>query len=105
MQRFKRRNWGWWLVLWRGSKFKVKLLRFKKGGSLSMQKHRFRKELWLFLGGEGKNLGKSYSKGDYLLIERLEWHKFVADKKTWVLELQYGNRCDEEDIERKDENI
>lgn len=69
-----------------------------------MQRHKHRKELWLFLKGRGTNLSKAFKKGDYLLIERLDWHKFIAEKRTVVLEIQYGELCCETDIERN-ENI
>lgn len=112
MKRFARRNWGWWLVLWREPKFKVKLLYFKEGGAISMQRHQHRNELWLFLKGrgqmilEGEVLGSQQhkAKGDSLLISQKIWHKFTAEKKTWVLEIQYGELCCEKDIERN-ENI
>lgn len=110
MQRFARRKWGWWLVLWRKPRFKVKLLRFKKGQSISLQRHQWRNELWLFLGGLGDPLlgyGKAVvsrpcRRGDCLLIEKMKWHKFTATKPTWVLEIQFGDLCVEKDIERKD---
>lgn len=107
--RFARRKWGWWIVLLDRPSFKLKLLRFRKKGALSMQKHYLRSELWLFLKGGGLFLGQedyiAPSAGDYHMIEQKAWHKFIADKVTWVLEVQYGVACKESDIERKDENI
>lgn len=100
--RFKRREWGYYIVLWRRPKFKVKILKFRAGESISLQKHKFRNELWLILKGQGKNMGYPYKRGDFLMIGKHEWHKFTARKKTTILEIQFGEVCDENDIERKD---
>lgn len=114
MQRFAKRDWGWWCVLWHRPRYKVKLLRFKKGKSISLQRHEHRSELWLFLKGRGlpictkllPAIVEPYKrKGDYLLIAKRKWHKFTAVKTTWILEIQFGDVCVESDIERKDENI
>lgn len=99
--RFARRPWGWWLVLISRKHFKVKLLRFKKGGALSMQRHEKRHELWLFLSGNGIMAYQTPpSAGDYKMIRRKHWHQYKAAKTTWVLEIQYGEECKESDIER-----
>ena len=116
MKRFKRRSWGWWLILWRKPRFKIKLLKFKTGGSISLQRHKWRHELWLILKGTGTPVCgyglaslptalKPVKKGDYMLIEKMKWHKFTALSPTLVLEIQFGELCCEKDIERKDENI
>lgn len=108
----KRRKWGLWATLYRGKHFKIKLMRFKKGSALSMQKHQLRNELWVFLKGSGtleireKDTKGSYfkrkQKGDYENIESGNWHQYRAIKPTWVLEVQYGILCTEKDIERKE---
>lgn len=99
--RFARRPWGWWLVLLSREHFKVKLLRFKRGGQLSMQRHQKRNELWLFLSGNGLMAYSSAPKaGDYKMIRCGRWHQYMAARPTWVLEVQYGETCKEADIER-----
>lgn len=106
--RFVRKPWGWYFVLLNRKSFKVKLLKFKPGKSCSMQKHKDRSELWLFLKGEGefgwdeKCFDHVFDvvKGDFVHIPELKYHQYTAKKKTLVLEIQYGLRCDEEDIER-----
>jgi hypothetical protein len=56
---FKRRTWGWWAVLWqwplfsKGPRYKLKLLYFKKGGSISLQRHFHRTEKWFLIFGHG----------------------------------------------------
>lgn len=101
-----KRKWGWYLDLLRRKEFKVKLLRFRAGRSCSMQKHSARSELWLCLGGEGimdGDPGNSYGveKGDWALIDTGRWHRFSALRPTWFLEIQFGARCEEDDIVRK----
>lgn len=108
--RFRKRPWGWWFVILDRKHFKVKLLRFKSGGQLSTQYHNERQELWLFLKGAcdyefSTPLGVYSSYGDFSagsaarIGERM-LHKLKAKEITWVLEIQYGEKCDEEDIVR-----
>lgn len=95
------------LTLLKGKHFKVKLLYFKEGGAISMQRHKHRDELWLWIFGDGHMLQSQDQKrashapraGDYLLIEKMRWHKYIAQKPTLVLEIQTG-KCSERDIER-----
>lgn len=90
--RFARRTWGYYITLINRKHFKVKLLRFKEGGSLSIQRHSLRSELWVFLTGEHE--------GNHYHIPVGEYHTYHATKKSLVLEIQYGDYCDEDDITR-----
>lgn len=38
--------------------------------------------------------------GEHINIPVGWWHKFIAKKTTWVLEVQYGQECKEKDIIR-----
>ena len=103
--RFKKTRWGWWLVLLDREHFKVKLLRFRADGGCSMQKHQLRGELWCFLTGGGLfdfSNGRPISKmsGDAEVVPSEYWHKFTATFPTLVLEIQYGHKCDENDMIR-----
>lgn len=102
--RFVRRPWGWWLVLLDRPRFKVKLLKFVSGRSLSLQYHNHRNELWLFLKGEGNfwlDKDNQYCRGgEFRLVDVAKLHKYRATTNTYVLEIQYGERCFEEDIVR-----
>jgi len=121
IKRFCKRPWGWWLVLLDREHFKVKLLRFNSLGSLSRQYHSHRSELWLFLSGGGgfytgakdavknnyvdcdSNLSdQTVLAGDWALADQGKQHRFRngAKRGTWVLEIQYGEKCVEEDIVR-----
>lgn len=100
-----RKRWGWFITLLRGKHFKVKILYFKEGGSISMQRHMSRSELWLFIFGEGefhKNNASTSGKwsGFYKTVEPKTWHQFKARKPSLVLEIQYGQKCSERDIVR-----
>lgn len=94
------RPWGWWLVLLNRRYFKVKLLRFKPGGALSKQYHNQRNELWLFLCGAGKFNNQRIRAGEWRLAQKRRKHRYIATSRTWVLEIQYGDICIEEDIVR-----
>lgn len=102
--RFARRSWGWWFVLFRRDRFKIKLLWVKRGERLSIQKHHRRSELWCFLGGRGqfllKNEWLSISPGDYRLVPGQVVHSYHAFWDTLVIEIQFGDICVEDDIER-----
>jgi hypothetical protein len=89
--RFKRRQWGWWLVLLDRKHFKVKLLRFNGKRRMSRQYHRNRNELWLFLSGNKSGKWRQHYK--------MKEHTYTGPK-AYVLEIQYGARCIEEDIVR-----
>lgn len=103
------RFWGsYWTVLDKKT-FKVKILSFNPEKECSMQRHRERNELWLFLSGTGKMLKKigkqvvqqDIRAGDWYHVPRGEWHQYKSEKATVVLEIQYGDKCEEEDIERE----
>ena len=105
---YAKRPWGFWINLIVRGHFKVKLICFKKGGKLSMQKHQYRDELWCFLSGWGYMISENGTrrftgKGNVFNISRQTWHQYIALKKTWVLEIQSGAKCEETDIERKDD--
>lgn len=92
LNRFVRRKWGWYLTILDRAFFKVKILRFSKNRKLSNQYHHLRNELWLFLSG--------IHAGQWMQIPRGELHTYFAKRPTYVLEIQYGEKCVEEDIVR-----
>lgn len=113
MIKFVRRSWGYYITLLDRKHFKVKLLRFKKGGECSLQYHHLRDELWLFLKGNGQFTlipdsrrpddpnGVFEAYGDSVIkVGKLAVHKYLAIIPSLVLEIQYGEKCDEEDIVR-----
>jgi cytidyltransferase-like protein len=101
------RSWGYYRVLHDVSGAKVKELTIDPGQSLSMQQHEHRAEYWLVT--EGKCLVNN--EDGQLTIPRhgtfkvhpLQWHQLSNPYKEpcRIVELQYGARCTEEDIERR----
>lgn len=102
--RFSRRKWGWYFTLIDRKHFKVKLLKFNERCNCSLQHHRSRKELWLFLYGKGDfhKDGSEFpvAQGDYVHVGSRVRHRFTALTCSLVLEVQYGDKCDEQDIVR-----
>lgn len=89
--RFRRRPWGWYLVLLDRKHFKVKLLRFSGKHRMSRQYHRCRNELWLFLTGKRS--------GQWKLNQRMKEHTYTGGRAL-AIEIQYGSKCEESDIVR-----
>ena len=107
------RNWGYYRVLHEyGPHVKVKELTVEPGKKLSMQRHKQRAEHWFVSEGEASVYGldvatditlTKYAKHKSLHILREQWHMLAneTDKPLKVVEIQYGENCVEEDIERR----
>jgi D-beta-D-heptose 7-phosphate kinase/D-beta-D-heptose 1-phosphate adenosyltransferase len=107
------RPWGYYRVLHEGSGVKVKELTVDPGAALSMQRHKDRSEFWLVDSGEASvytlnratdpELKGRYTRHEYLHIGQHEWHQLVNEDPNplKIIEIQYGDRCEEVDIERK----
>ena len=101
------RAWGWYLTLFRTPWFCVKILRFKPEGALSMQKHKHRTEIWFLMNAMGilaDDVEKTWVNKfwGFVRIKPNTWHKFTAfHNPVYAIELQYGRKVTESDIERK----
>lgn len=110
------RTWGYYRVLHEIQGCKVKELTVDPGQSLSLQRHKDRTEIWLVAEGECmvEHHGHAVETDEYLVhtplhthheyrIPRTKWHRLFNpyDKPCRIIEIQYGIRCDEEDIERR----
>lgn len=107
------RPWGYYRVLHETPGVKVKELTVDPGAALSMQRHQGRSEFWLVSSGEATvyTLNKAtdmelqgrYQRHEYLHIGTQEWHQLVNEEPNplKIVEIQYGERCEEGDIERK----
>ena len=102
------RPWGYYRVLHSvGDGVKVKELTVNPGASLSMQRHEHRAELWFVAEGEAtlnwEFGGEKIKLHHQETINVGEWHQLrnPTDKPLRVIEIQYGNKCVEEDIERR----
>ena len=106
------RKWGYYRVLHEVPNMKVKELMVMPGESLSMQKHQYRNEYWIVSEGQCV-VNCTLSNGYRLPPETLEKHKdFHIVTGEWhqltnpfatpcrIVEIQYGEKCIEEDIER-----
>lgn len=109
------RSWGYYRVLHEVPGLKVKELTVDPGQQLSMQKHQHRSELWFI--AEGKATVGEYSRvyptaiqNPQLLnhstrrVPKEQWHQLANpyNEPCRIIEIQYGDRCDEDDIERRE---
>jgi cytidyltransferase-like protein len=108
------RIWGYYRVLHEVPGCKVKELTVDPGKSLSMQRHHERAEYWLV--SEGRCIVNAALANGYALPSRElsmhqeykvpvgEWHQLTNpyDVPCRIVEIQYGEQCIEEDIERRD---
>jgi cytidyltransferase-like protein len=113
------REWGYYRVVHEfGREVKLKELTVAPGGSLSMQKHASRSEFWFVAEGIATVFTVAYpndprrgtkdilvgkfGKHDHTFIQVTEWHKLVnqGNEPLKLIEIQYGENCVEEDIER-----
>lgn len=106
------RAWGYYKVLDEGNGWKIKELVVAPNSCLSLQRHHYRSETWLVKSGSGTyihgsedyNLSADHIQEGFILeISAGHWHQLIngTNKDLVIHELQYGTKCDEEDIERK----
>ena len=108
------RQWGYYRVLHEdGPHLKLKELTVDPGKKLSMQRHQYRNEHWFVTEGtaivntldeDGNVKMRNFvMQNMQIYISRNEWHQLVNEKDTQlkVIEIQFGEKCIEEDIERK----
>jgi mannose-1-phosphate guanylyltransferase len=122
------RVWGFYDVIANFKSTKVKELVVKPNTCLSFQRHKHRSEFWLVNEGiarvvlstdyqESCSRGDPYSreelierdcwtvvlrKHEHLHIPVGEWHQLInpSNKELSIIEIQYGDMCEEQDIER-----
>ena len=101
------RPWGHYRVLYDIKGCKVKELVVKPGHKLSMQKHQHRSEFWFVSEGEATVRWDNYGvtklvRHDSEIISKTEWHQLCNDTQNSlkIIEIQYGDLCDEADIQR-----
>lgn len=107
------RSWGYYRVLHEVPGMKVKELTVNPGESLSMQRHQHRAEYWIV--SEGSAVVESQMTSGYRMpaitlkqhqehqVPVNEWHRLTNpfDVPARIVEIQYGEHCVEEDIERQ----
>jgi cytidyltransferase-like protein len=107
------RPWGYYRVLHEVPGVKVKELTVEPGKSLSMQKHQFRSEYWIVSEGQAvvnratpldyQLPSATLDKHNQLHVAVQEWHQLTNpyEHPLKIVEIQYGEQCIEEDIERR----
>ena len=107
------RQWGYYRILHEdGSTVKLKELTVDPGKALSMQRHDKRNEFWFVSQGIATvytlnvstdlELLGMYKKHQHIWIDNRQWHQLRNETKEplKIIEIQYGENCVEEDIER-----
>ena len=102
------RTWGYYRVLHDVPGTKVKELTVNPGQKLSMQRHQQRAEFWFVSEGiatvkwdeHGHTTIKKHGTD---VIYKEEWHQLInnTEQPLKIIEIQYGEACDESDIERR----
>jgi len=105
------RPWGHYCVLHETPTCKVKNLTVNPGRSLSMQRHQHRNEYWHVISGlgivheerESSSARKELYKDSHVNIPCGVWHRLSNpfDEPLNIIEIQWGTKCVEEDIQRK----
>jgi mannose-6-phosphate isomerase-like protein (cupin superfamily) len=108
------RQWGYYRVLHEnGQEVKLKELTVEPRKSLSMQRHQQRAEHWFVSEGTATvytlnrktdaELRGVFTKHQHIHIDKEEWHQLCNEgyEPLKIIEIQYGENCVEEDIERK----
>ena len=110
----ERRVWGEFSNLFEDSAVKVKELVIEPGKGISYQRHFKRSEMWFVSKGEcyvkhgtdtnkpEQNITKLYKTDEVIHIKVGEWHQIInrSDMPCHIIEIQYGEETNEEDIER-----
>ena len=106
------RLWGSFYNLFEEDQIKVKELIVEPGKGMSFQKHFKRSEIWLVSKGscivnyseDDPNNKKNITlkKFDHYLVPLGKWHQITNpfDQRCHLIEIQYGEACVEDDIER-----
>ena len=108
------RAWGYYRVLHEvGANTKLKELTVAPKTCLSMQRHDQRAEFWFVAEGEAAiytldnssdhDLVGHFGVHEHIWIAKNQWHMLCneTDQPIKLIEIQYGDNCVEEDIERK----
>ena len=98
-----RKPWGLFEQYTKSEKTTVKIITVNRGGVLSLQSHKHRKEFWVALDpGLTAIVGtkrKKLEKGDTITVPKGAKHRVMSSKKARFLEISFGE-FDEKDIKR-----
>ncbi len=108
----EKRSWGTFYELFQDKNIKLKELIVEPKRGMSFQRHFHRNELWFVSEGSCEvNHSKSLedetqtivlNKNDFYHIDVEDWHQITNpnDVECKIIEIQYGEKTEEEDIER-----
>ena len=108
----ERRVWGEFSDLFLDDAVKVKELVIEPGKGISYQRHFKRSEIWFISKGSCEVKYSPKDKDDFtvtklytddiFVVRATEWHQIVnkTDKPCHIIEIQYGEKTTEDDIER-----
>ena len=106
MNSIVQKPWGLYQILEQGKNHLVKKILVKPGGKLSLQSHKYRSEHWIIVEGVAtitinKKI-KNLKSNESIFIPKQAKHRLENNKKKnlIVVEVQYGNSLQEEDIIR-----
>ena len=98
-----KKPWGKFEEYTANEKTTVKIISVKRGGILSLQSHKKRKELWVALDdGLTAVVGRKrvkMKKGQVVIIPRGSKHRIMSKRNARFLEISFG-KFDENDIVR-----
>ena len=110
---FEERQWGAFFNLFETKNIKVKELIVEPGKAMSFQRHLKRSEIWFVSEGkcevksskkklQDNSVKTKLNKFDYFIVPVGQWHQIInpSEKQTHIIEIQYGEECIEDDIER-----
>lgn len=101
------RAWGFYEDHFRTGRCVFKTLHLRTGQGTSLQRHMHRSEVWFIDWGEvlaeiSGGYPKLLTKGMSVTIPEQTWHRITALRGPAVVrEMQFGELCEESDIERK----
>jgi D-beta-D-heptose 7-phosphate kinase/D-beta-D-heptose 1-phosphate adenosyltransferase len=101
------RPWGHYRVLYDIKGCKVKELVVNPNQRLSIQKHKYRNEFWFVSEGTAtvnrEDSSERIARHSVTTINENSWHQLAntTENSLKVIEIQYGELCDEADIQRR----
>ena len=107
------RIWGSFFNLFSEKEIKVKELIINPKKGMSFQRHFYRNEIWFISEGsclvkykkknESKEKEHRLNKNDIFKVKQEEWHQIInpSDEVCKIIEIQYGKKVEESDIERE----
>ncbi len=105
---YEERRWGEYKVVHHadfadGHKVLTKQMVVKTGKNICYQKHRYRDEVWTFIGGEGllviDEKMRKVAQGDVIHICKGTKHAVKAETDLYFIEVQIGTELSEDDTE------